>query len=587
MIAFTVSFLEKGLLKKIFYLSLVLITIPFVSITFPMIFNYKNDLTNSILKEQVFISEKKRDDIQMFFKLAIKGVETASSDESIKLSFDGEMFISTVSGILQSSLAVTPDVEGMGVVSTDGKLLAIYPESKKEEVSSSIKEFLPSVNFKNGAPEIITTKEWIIIYRGILKDKPIRGGVVSWIKKTKIDKMLLIKSRPEIKVVSFWTKADREIDKIFVDKFFNNKMAFTKTSLDLGKLKYPIVVAQAEKDFLRNINSTVSRLIVLSVVILLAAVLSLYFSIRFVENTIVIFLQKLESEASMLSAASTSLDQISNKMIDANLLLKEFVWKTAQAIDQLKGTSEKTGESASISIQLADKSSNQTQEGKKIIDRMTVVIDESNESTKKIIETLKTNNHDYSSMAQNISDIEIKTRVINDIVFQTKLLSFNASVEAARAGEQGKGFAVVAEEIGSLAEMSGKAAKEIGSLLAKSIGNVNQVLEKNNEQISHVHNAGEKQTSQTKKGAEECMLSFDNVISSVREVEIHIKEISGVIEEQYRGIELIQEAMSQTEQSFQGSEALAFDTVENSKSIKENGERLSNLSIQIKKTLRG
>ena len=35
--------------------------------------------------------------------------------------------------------------------------------------------------------------------------------------------------------------------------------------------------------------------------------------------------------------------------------------------------------------------------------------------------------------------------VINDIVFQTKLLSFNASVEAARAGESGKGFAVVAE----------------------------------------------------------------------------------------------------------------------------------------------
>lgn len=321
--------------------------------------------------------------------------------------------------------------------------------------------------------------------------------------------------------------------------------------------------------------------------ILLAAVLSLYFSIRFVENTIVIFLQKLESEANMLSTASISLGQISNKMIDANLLLKEFVWKTAQAIDQLKGTSEKTGESASISIQLADKSSNQTREGKKIIDRMTVVIDESNESTKNIIETLMSNSHDYSSMAQNISDIEIKTRVINDIVFQTKLLSFNASVEAARAGEQGKGFAVVAKEIGSLAEMSGKAAKEIGSLLAKSIGNVNQVLEKNNEQISHVHNAGEKQASQTKKGAEECMLSFDNVISSVREVEIHIKEISGVIEEQYRGIELIQEAMSQTEQSFQGSEALAFDTVENSKSIKENGERLSNLSIQIKKTLRG
>jgi len=40
---------------------------------------------------------------------------------------------------------------------------------------------------------------------------------------------------------------------------------------------------------------------------------------------------------------------------------------------------------------------------------------------------------------------------MNDIVFQTKLLSFNASVEAARAGIHGKGFAVVADEVGNLA----------------------------------------------------------------------------------------------------------------------------------------
>ncbi|MBC7465119.1 MAG: hypothetical protein H7256_03945 [Bdellovibrio sp.] len=50
-----------------------------------------------------------------------------------------------------------------------------------------------------------------------------------------------------------------------------------------------------------------------------------------------------------------------------------------------------------------------------------------------------------------MEEIGNKTKVINDIVFQTKLLSFNASVEAARAGEHGKGFAVVAEEVGKLA----------------------------------------------------------------------------------------------------------------------------------------
>ena len=88
-------------------------------------------------------------------------------------------------------------------------------------------------------------------------------------------------------------------------------------------------------------------------------------------------------------------------------------------------------------------------------------IDEINQSQKDTIETLDTTASDVKNMMTLIETINQKTSVINDIVFQTKLLSFNASVEAARAGEHGKGFAVVAEEVGNLAQMSGNAAQEI------------------------------------------------------------------------------------------------------------------------------
>src|SRR6056297_538175 len=54
-----------------------------------------------------------------------------------------------------------------------------------------------------------------------------------------------------------------------------------------------------------------------------------------------------------------------------------------------------------------------------------------------------------------VEQIKKKTAVINDIVFETQLTSFNASIEAARAGQHGKGFAVVAEEVGKLARLSG------------------------------------------------------------------------------------------------------------------------------------
>jgi methyl-accepting chemotaxis protein len=81
-------------------------------------------------------------------------------------------------------------------------------------------------------------------------------------------------------------------------------------------------------------------------------------------------------------------------------------------------------------------------------------------------------NENMADIVKSIAEIKTKTNVINDIVFQTKLLSFNASVEAARAGEHGKGFAVVAEEVGALAAMSGNASKEIAQLLDGSLSRV-------------------------------------------------------------------------------------------------------------------
>ena len=108
------------------------------------------------------------------------------------------------------------------------------------------------------------------------------------------------------------------------------------------------------------------------------------------------------------------------------------------------------------------------------------------ETSTEVIQEIDRGRKEISTIVDMISDIGKRTQIINDIAFQTKLLSFNASVEAARAGEHGKGFSVVAEEVGKLAGMSGEAAKEITRLLNTNVQQARQMTEDSNSRITQL-----------------------------------------------------------------------------------------------------
>ena len=142
-----------------------------------------------------------------------------------------------------------------------------------------------------------------------------------------------------------------------------------------------------------------------------------------------------------------------------------------------------------------------------------------NEGRGRIVEMVQTVN----AIASSAKEITKITDVIGQIARQTNMLSLNAAIEAARAGEAGKGFAVVAEEVGKLADHSGRSVSEINALVERADA----------ETARGVHVAGV-------VGG-----SIDQIAQGVSESEKMANAIAAAVEQQSVSVEEIRANMEQ------------------------------------------
>ncbi len=288
--------------------------------------------------------------------------------------------------------------------------------------------------------------------------------------------------------------------------------------------------------------------------LILAMILGVFIS-NALSNSLRAIAGGIDTGATEVASASEEISSASTELSASATEQAAALQETVASIDEVSAMVAKNADNAKKSLEVAANSQTVAARGKQSVDEMVRSMDEINSSNNEIMQQIEASNREISDIVKVISEIGNKTKVINDIVFQTKLLSFNASVEAARAGEHGKGFAVVAEEVGNLAQMSGNAAKEISQMLDGSIQKVEGIVNNTRSKVDKLVATGKAKVEGGTAVAKRCGEVLDEIVNNVTELNNMVSEISTASTEQSQGVTEITKAMGQLDQVTQQNAA--------------------------------
>ncbi|MCT7563599.1 methyl-accepting chemotaxis protein [Aliarcobacter butzleri] len=193
--------------------------------------------------------------------------------------------------------------------------------------------------------------------------------------------------------------------------------------------------------------------------------------------------------------------------------------QTAASLEQITSNIRNNTQNVSKMTQYSKELTNSAVEGEKLANQTTNAMEDINTQVTAINEAIS---------------------VIDNIAFQTNILSLNAAVEAATAGEAGKGFAVVAGEVRNLASRSAEAAREIKTIVENATLKTNLGKDIANNMITGYKKLNENISNSTKL----------------------ISDIENSSREQLLGIEQINNAINQLDGQTQQNASIASQTHE-------------------------
>jgi len=198
-------------------------------------------------------------------------------------------------------------------------------------------------------------------------------------------------------------------------------------------------------------------------------------------------------------------------------------------------------------------------------------IDEMSKYSKNVISALKTGEELANKTTISMDEINNQVQAINEsitlidqIAFQTNILSLNAAVEAATAGEAGKGFAVVAAEVRNLASRSAEVAREIKILVENATLKANDGKDIATQMIDGY--------SILNNNIQNTVTLINSVSTASKEQQIGIEQINDSINQLDRQTQEIANISSTTQQIAQKTNNIAIEIVNNSNEKEFDGK---------------